>query len=383
MYPLLRIAANVAVRTLPKAPDQELSDSVAYWVDAQLGDKSDPLAKRVRVLLAMHLARELLSSWDATDVSVEDAAWVVDEVTATLRGQGTREATPEFARDVLEVLSRARVPSTASLLHQVVAFALGASGGVADHALAVCRYLEPRRNVADWRRAWWTTWFTETLDRVYRDAVTTLASECLLSTYFCATRNHVIAPDIDMHIALEDNALHLLALGTQFDLIRPARIKKYLSPAPIQVSPAFMIGLQRDSKIDALPITLDLNADWQMRRPVPAQAMARTRWFARRPRRDPSVHASALVAGHPHNRTITRPEVRSGVLNAKGEGLMIARLVVQLDVGEKRPLQLTIFGHREMWAALWILRRWLGDALAVNAAWSTRAWGFVGLENRL
>jgi hypothetical protein len=210
----------------------------------------------------------------------------------------------------------------------------------------------------------------------------TLETECLLSTYFCATQNHVIAPDIDMHIALEDDALHLLALGTQFDLIRPARIGKYHSPAPIQVSPQFMIGLQQASEIESVPMIVDLGEDWQLKRPVPAQAMARRGWFARRPRRDPSVPASALVPSHPHNRTITRSEVRSGVLTAKPQGLMIARLVVQLDLGEKRPLQLTLFGLREMWAGFGILRRWLGDLLEINATWSTGAWGFVGLKER-
>jgi hypothetical protein len=283
---------------------------------------------------------------------------------------------------MLTVLRSDSVPSTATVLHEVLAIALGASGSVWAQAQTVCRYLEPPENVAEWRTAWWTSWLTKTLDRAYREAVQTLESECLLSTYFCATENHVIAPDIDRHIALEGDALHLLALGTQFDLRRPARIRDYLSPAPIQVSPKFMIGIQRNPNIDSVPLTLQLSEDWQMKRPVRAQVTARSRWFGRRPRRDPSVPASALVPGHPQNRTIVRSEVRSGVMTAKCEGVMIARLVVQLDVGQKRPLKFTIFGHREMWAGLWTLRKWLGDALTVHAAWSTKAWSFVDPQER-
>lgn len=374
MYPLVRRAADVAVHTLHSSPDEQFSESVASWVDAQLGDKSDPLAKRVRALLSLHLARQLLDSWDATEISQEVATRIVDEVATTLVRQGR-----EHPHSIPEISNIAGVSTQASILRDAVTIASGGKGSVANLALVVNEYLEPPHNAGEWRRAWWTTWLTETLDRVYKDAVTTLEPECLLSAYFCATENHVIAPDLDMHIALEDDALHMLALGTQFDLRRPARIGDYHAPGPI----AFMgrnivlAPLQAADRY-AVAITPRWAEDWQLKRPVPAQTMAAPRWFARRTRRDPSVPASVLVPSHPHNRTVARSEVRSGVVNAIPQGAMIARLVVRIDLGQERPLQLTIFGLREMWAGLWILHRWLGDALTINATWNHVAWQFLG-----
>jgi hypothetical protein len=313
MYPLVRRAADVALRALASAPDQRPPFALVSWIGAQLGG-ADPLLARVRELLARDLSRE------------------------------------------------------ASL-------AFGESGDFEEHVWSASELVAPPHAPAGRCRAWWTNWLSETLDRTYATAVSQLASERSLGTYFCATENRVIGPDRDMHVALEDDGLHLLVLGTQFDLRRPSRIAAYHAPSPLGVGGDDVPRALRVAGLESVPLPRSLE-DWQLVRPVADQELAAVRWFGRRPRRDPSVAARALVPGNPRNRSIPRASVRGGMLQANPAGLRIEHLMLQLDLGQQRPLQLTIFGLREMWAGALILRRWLGDALIAEVAWSDKAWGF-------
>lgn len=57
MYPLVRRAADVALRAFASAPDQRPPFALVSWSAAQLGG-DDPLLARVRELLARDLSRE-------------------------------------------------------------------------------------------------------------------------------------------------------------------------------------------------------------------------------------------------------------------------------------------------------------------------------------
>jgi hypothetical protein len=322
MYPLLRRAADVALRALAPAAEQQPPFALVSWVVSQLsGD--DPLVGRVRALLALDLARE----------------------TSTALGK-------------LE------------------------SADLAETVWAASELLAPQQAALTGRRDWWTNWLAGTLDRTYLQAVVQLESECPLGMYFCATENHVIGPDRDMHVALEDDGLHLLALGTQFDLRRPSRIAAYQAPSPIGNGGDDVVKALHVSGLEAVPLPSQAAENWQLVRPIPDQYLAAARWFGRRPRRDPSVPARTLVPANPRNHTVLRSQVRGGVLKTHAPGLRIEHLVLQLDLGQSRPLQLTIFGLREMWAGVLILRRWLGESLAADVAWSDTAWRFYSPRQR-
>jgi hypothetical protein len=316
MYPLLRRAADVALRALASAPEQQPPFALVSWVAAQLsGD--DPLAARVRESLVLELARETSSALGKSE-----------------------------------------------------------SDDLAETVWAASELLAPQQAALTGRRAWWTNWLSTTLNRTYAKAVVQLESERPLGMYFCATENHVIGPDRDMHVALEDDGLHLLALGTQFDLRRPSRIAAYHAPTPIGSGGDAIVQALRVSGSEAVHLPSLTAEDWQLVRPIPDQTLAALRWFGQRPRRDPSVPARDLVPANPHNHSVFRSQVRGGILRANPAGLRIEHLVLQLDLGQQRPLQLTIFGLREMWAGVLILRRWLGDSLAAEVAWSDTAWRF-------
>lgn len=316
MYSLLRCAADVALRALASAPDEQPPFALVSWVAAQVGG-DDPLATRVRALLTGDLASQVSAA-----------------------------------------------PDTAE--------------GLAETVWAAGQSLPPPHAAVGRRRAWWENWLSDTLDRAYATAVTQLAAEGPLGVYFCATENHVLAPDLDMHVALEDDALHLLTLGTQFDLRRPARIAGYQAPHPAGAGPAVIAALQAAGR-DRVPLPSPPEEEWQLVRPVPEQTLAAMHWWGRRPRRDPAVAARALVPTNPRNHSVLRSQVRGEVLRAKPSGLLIEHLVLQLDLGQPRPLQLTVFGLREMWAGALIVRRWLGESLATEIAWSDTAWGFQTL----
>lgn len=313
MYPLLRRAADVALRALTSALDERPPFVLVSWVASQLGGE-DPLQRRVRDLLKQELRCEASPTFVGTGDLAEDL-WSASELAAPLQSPAGR------------------------------------------------------------RRAWWTDWLSARLDRTYATAVGQLRSECPLGVYFCATENHTIAADWDMHLALEEDVLYLLALGTQFDLYRPARIAAYHAPAPVTGGGHGLAQALLADGVDSLPLPPTVE-EWQLVRPIPDQCLAAARWFGRRQRRDPSVPARALLPSHPRNYCLPRAQIRGGVLRANPARLRIDHLVLQLDIGQPRPLQFTIFGLREMWASVLILRRWLGDALQADVAWNDQAWRF-------
>ena len=182
------------------------------------------------------------------------------------------------------------------------------------------------------------------LERSWRKALDGL--DAPVEAFFCGTRNHVIAPDLDSSFSLGEGGLTIRTIGSQFNLRRPWLLAGWMdSLGPFELAPELRKHLRT---FPPQPAAVEVEP-WQLLRPF--------------------AYGDRDVVT-----TVPAELVRGATVEARPHRLQVNRLVCTLDVGERRPVRITVMGPREMFAAACILRRWLGERLQCDVGWSVGDW---------